>query len=64
MLKLAKYLNIKSSYFARLQRMAVFCEISGGTMQIVGAGAQNSCQVRIMGELRGKSNKICVKNKK
>ena len=32
--------------------------------QILGAGAQNSCQVRIMIELRGKSNKICVKTTK
>ena len=32
--------------------------------QILGAGAKNSCQVRIIIELRGKSNKICVKIKK
>ena len=49
----------------RLQSMAVFDEISGAEKaQILGAGAQNSCQVRIMalGGLRGKSNKICVRN--
>ena len=28
--------------------------------QILGSGARNSCQARIMGELKGKSNKICV----
>ena len=32
--------------------------------QILGAGVQNSCQVWIMSELRGKSNKICVKGMK
>ena len=43
--------------------MAVFNETSGAEKaQIVGAGADNSCQVQIMSELRGKSNKICVKN--
>ena len=43
--------------------MAVFDEISSAEKaQILGAGAQNSCQVQIMSELRGKSNKICVKN--
>ena len=43
--------------------MAVFDEISGAEKpQIVGAGVQNSCQGRIMSELRGKSNKICAKN--
>ena len=30
--------------------------------QILAAGGKNSCQVRIMSELRGKSNKVCVKN--
>ena len=45
--------------------MAVFAEISGAEKaQILGAGAQNSCQVQIMSELRGKSNKICVKKMK
>ena len=39
--------------------MAVFDEISGAEKaQILGAGALNSCQARIMGELKGKSNKI------
>ena len=39
--------------------MAVLDEISGAERpRIVGAGAQNSCQVRIMSELRGKSNKM------
>ena len=43
--------------------MSVFDEISGEERpQIVDAGAQNSRQVRIMRELRGKSNKIHVKN--
>ena len=43
--------------------MAVFDEISGAEKeQILGAGEQNGRQVRIMTELRGKSNKICVKN--
>ena len=43
--------------------MAVFDEISGAEKaQILGAGAQNSCQVRIVSDLRGKSNKIFVKN--
>ena len=43
--------------------MAVFDKISGANRaQIVDAGAENSCQVRVMGGLRGKSNKICVKN--
>ena len=43
--------------------MAVFDEISGAEKaQIVGAGAENSCQIWIMIELRCKSNKICVKN--
>ena len=43
--------------------MAVFDEISGAEQaQILGAGAENSFQLRIMSELRGKSNKICVKN--
>ena len=47
----------------RLQSMAVFDEISSAEKaQILGAGVQNSCQVQIMSELRGKSNKICVKN--
>ena len=47
----------------RLQSMAVFNEILGAEKaQILGSGAQNSCQVQIMSELRGKSNKICVKN--
>ena len=30
--------------------------------QILGAGAQNSCQGQIMSELRDKSNQTCVKN--
>ena len=48
---------------ARLQSMAVFDEVSGAEKdQILGAGAENSCQVRIMSELRRKSNKICDKN--
>ena len=43
--------------------MAVLDEISGAEKaQILGAGAEKSCQVRIMSELRRKSNKICVKN--
>ena len=43
--------------------MTVFNDISGaGKAQILGADAQNSCQVQIMSDLRGKSNKICVKN--
>ena len=43
----------------------MFAEISGAEKaQILGAGAQNSCQVRITSELRGKSNKICVKKMK
>ena len=46
--------------------MAVFDKILGGEKaQILGAGAQNSCQVRIdriVRDLRAKSNKICVKN--
>ena len=42
--------------------MAVSAEISGVEKgQILGAGVQNSCQVQIMSELRGKSNKICAK---
>ena len=42
---------------SRLQSMAVFDEISGaGKAQILSAGVQNSCQVRIISELRGKSN--------
>ena len=42
--------------------MAVFDKISGvEKAQILGAGVQNSCQVQIMSELRGKTNKICVK---
>ena len=45
--------------------MAVFDEVSGAEKaQILGAGAENSCQVRIMSELRGKSNKMCVKTMK
>ena len=48
---------------SRLQSVAVFDEISGAEKpQILGVGAENSCQVRIMSELRRKSNKICVKN--
>ena len=47
----------------RLQSMAVFDEISGAEKaQILGTCAENSCLVRIMSELRDKSNKICVKN--
>ena len=47
----------------RLQSMAIFAEISGAEKaQILGAGAQNRCQAQILIELRGKSNKICVKN--
>ena len=43
--------------------MAVFDKISGAVKaEIVGVGAQNSCQVQIMSELRGKSNKMCAKN--
>ena len=38
----------------RLQSMAVFDKISSAEKaQILGAGAQNSCQVQIMSELRG-----------
>ena len=37
----------------RLQSMAVFDEISGAEKaQILGAGAQNSCQVRCMSEFK------------
>ena len=51
------------SLSARQQSMAVFDKIAGvEKAQILGAGAQNSSQVRTMSELRGKSNKICVKN--
>ena len=43
--------------------MAVFDEIlDAEKAQILVAGAENSSQVRIMSELRGKSNKICIKN--
>ena len=43
--------------------MAVFDKIAGAEKaQILGAGVQNSCQVRIVRELSSKSNKICVKN--
>ena len=43
--------------------MAVFEVISGAEKaQVFGAAAQNSRQVRIMGTLRHKTNKICVKN--
>ena len=50
----------------RLQSTAVFwCEISvAEKAQIIGAGVGNSWQVRIMTALRGKCNKICVKNNK
>ena len=42
----------------RLQSVAVFDKISGAEKaQILGAGAQNSCQVQITS---GKSNKICI----
>ena len=48
---------------ARLQSMAVFDEISSAEKaQILGEAVQNICQVQMMSELRGKSNKICVKN--
>ena len=43
--------------------MAVFDVISGGEKpQIVSVVAKNSYQVQIVSELRGKSNKIYVKN--
>ena len=43
--------------------MVAFDEISGAEKaQILGAGMQNSCQVQVMSELRGKSYKTCVKN--
>ena len=43
--------------------MAVFDKISGvEKAQILGAGVQNTCQVRIVRELRSRSKKICVKN--
>ena len=46
-----------------MQSMAVFDEISGAEKaQILGADAQNSCQVGMMSAFRGKSNKICFKN--
>ena len=45
---------------ARLQIMAVFDEISGAEKaQILDADAQNSCQVQIMRELRGKTKNMC-----
>ena len=45
--------------------MAVFDEISGAEKaQILGAGAQNSCQVQIVRELRGKSKKYVLKTMK
>ena len=45
--------------------MTVFNEISGVERpEIIGAGAQNSCVVWIVSELRGKSNKIHVKRMK
>ena len=50
---LVLYLDLLYIMKPDLQRMAVFNEI---------LGAQNSCLVRIMSELRGKSNKICVKS--
>ena len=46
---------LKCAKDMRLQSMAVFDEISGAQKaQILGAGALNSCQVRIMGELKAK----------
>ena len=45
----------------RLQSMAVFDEISGAEKAQI-LGAQNSCQLWLMSELRGKSNNISVKN--
>ena len=43
--------------------LVVFDKISGAEKpQIISAGAQNSGQVWSTSELRGKSNKICVKN--
>ena len=45
--------------------MASFDEISGAEeAQILGAGAQNSCQVRIMTELRAKVTKLVLKTMK
>ena len=41
--------------------MAVFNEILGAEKAQI-LGAENSCQVQIMSQLKGKSNKICVKN--
>lgn len=47
---------------ARLQSMAVFDETSGAEKpHVINTSAQNSYQVRIMSELGGKSNKICIK---
>ena len=43
--------------------MAFFDEISGAEKgQILGVGVQNSCQVQVVSESRGKSDKMCVKN--
>ena len=51
------------SLSAKLQSMAVFDGIVGvDKAQILGVGAQNSCQVWIVRKLRGKSYKVCVKN--
>ena len=45
--------------------MAVFDEISGAEKeQILGADAQNSCQVQIMTELRAKVIKYVLKTMK
>ena len=50
---------------SRLQSMAVFDEILGAEKaQILGASAQNSCQVQSVRELRGQSNKIVLKTMK
>ena len=49
--------------FSGLQSMAVFDDISSAEKpQIAIAGAQNIYQVRIVSELVGEKNKICVKN--
>ena len=55
--------RLRTGLGTRLQSMAVFDKTSSAEKaQILGAHAQNSCQVRIMSGLRGKSNKIFVKN--
>ena len=48
---------------ARLQRMAVFDEISGAEKpKLTSAGAQTSYQALLISQLRCKNNKKCVRN--